>query len=68
MNQEVFKEYVQHAMDNQSGVLMNIINNAIKGAFSDFAQQQGYVASYCQQSIYRLTQGHQHVIRGFLIK
>jgi hypothetical protein len=49
MNQEVFKEYIPRAMDNQSGVLMNIVNNAIKGAFSDFTQQQGYVAPYCQQ-------------------
>jgi hypothetical protein len=28
MNQEVFKQYIPRAMDNQSGVLMNIVNNA----------------------------------------
>jgi hypothetical protein len=49
MNQEVFEENIQCAMDNQSEALINIISNAIKGAFSDFAQQQGYVAPYCQQ-------------------
>jgi hypothetical protein len=48
MNQEVFEEYIQCAMDNQSGVLANIINNAIKSAFST-VQQQSYVVPYYQQ-------------------
>jgi hypothetical protein len=38
MNQEVSEEYIQCAMDNQSEELIDIISNAIKGAFSDFAQ------------------------------
>jgi hypothetical protein len=48
MNQEVFEEYIQCAMDNQSRVLANIINNAIKSAFST-VQQQSYVVPYYQQ-------------------
>jgi hypothetical protein len=35
-----FEEYI--AMDSQSGILADIISNAIKSAFSDFAQQQRY--------------------------
>jgi DNA-binding protein YbaB len=33
-----FEEYI--TMDSQSGILADIISNAIKSAFSEFAQQQ----------------------------
>jgi hypothetical protein len=49
MNQEVLKGYIQCTMDNQFEALINVISNANKGAFSYFAQQQGYVAPCCQQ-------------------
>jgi hypothetical protein len=36
-------------MDDQSGILENIISKAIEGAFSEFARQQSYEQSYYQQ-------------------
>jgi hypothetical protein len=36
-------------MDSQYGILADIISNAIKSAFSEFAQQQRYERTYYQQ-------------------
>jgi hypothetical protein len=38
-------------MDSQSGILADIISNAIKSAFSEFARQHKYKQSYYQQPI-----------------
>jgi hypothetical protein len=38
-------------MDSQSRTLVDIISNAIKSAFSEFAQQQNYERTYYQQPI-----------------
>jgi hypothetical protein len=38
-------------MDNQSGILADIISNAIKSTFSELAQQQNYERTYYQQPI-----------------
>jgi hypothetical protein len=42
---------VVHRHDSQCGVLANIISNAIKSAFSEFAQQQRYERTYYQQQM-----------------
>jgi hypothetical protein len=44
-----FEEYI--TMDSQSGMLADLISNAIKSAFSEFAQQQRYERTYYQQSM-----------------
>jgi hypothetical protein len=36
-------------MDKQSGILVDIMSNAIKSAFSEFAQQERYERTYYQQ-------------------
>jgi hypothetical protein len=36
-------------MDNQSGILANIISKAIEGAFFEFAWQQRYDQTYYQK-------------------
>jgi hypothetical protein len=38
-------------MDNQSGILVDIISNAINSVFSEFAQQQRYERTCYQQSM-----------------
>jgi hypothetical protein len=47
MNLEWLQEYI--TMDIQSGILADIISNAIKSVFSEFAHQQIHEQSYYQQ-------------------